>query len=84
MTDVLTFPLGTAIKAFTGGAGGGGGGGLAGQTSKQTKMAMTAVFAAIIIGMAMWLASDCNDLLNYVLAFFFPLNYIIIRLLVPC
>lgn len=82
MTDVLTFPLGSAIRAFTSGTTHD----LAssGKSNRQTKLVLTAVFAAIIIAMAMWMASDCNDMVNYVLAFFFPLNYIMIRLLAPC
>jgi hypothetical protein len=45
---------------------------------------MYVLVALLVTALALWMASECGDLVNYALAFFFPLNYIMIRLLAPC
>jgi hypothetical protein len=43
------------------------------------------VFAFLIWGVAFYLASFCADpAINYILAFLFPIIYIIVRLIAPC
>lgn len=42
-------------------------------------------FVVIIWGFAFYMASSCSDkAVNYVVAFFFPVIYIIVRLIAPC
>ena len=47
-------------------------------------LVVSIIVALIIIGVAVWMASECNSLVDYILAVAFPFNYIMIRLLAPC
>lgn len=49
-----------------------------------TKLIIQVIVTLILVGVAVWMATECNTLVDYILAVAFPFNYIMIRLLAPC
>lgn len=85
-TDLLVFPIGALIKSAFGGRQQQQFGAppplLGASLDPAARLALSAVLAIILIGTALWMASESGgDVVNYVLALFFPLNYIIVKLL---
>ena len=85
MCDMLVFPLGGLLRAATGQqpAAFGGAEKRLIPMPPATRLAVAALLTIALIGMALWMASAKGGFVDYVLAAFFPLNYIMIRLLVP-
>lgn len=80
--NALVFPLGAVMqglvrsKSFNAGP--------PNAQEENRKLVITLIVAILLVGMAVWLATECNTAVDYILAVFFPMNYIMIRLLAPC